>query len=101
MANCERRLLALKYYTNTTLKDKMSTSEHFAKLGMLSINQIAASIKLAEVCKSINIENTQCNYRDKIYQRITSTQKLVGIHNDAAHKSWSKYTTDNKVGKVN
>ena len=41
------------------------------------------------------------SYRDKIYQRITSTQELVGIHNDSAHKSWSKYTTDNKVGKVN
>ena len=35
------------------------------------------------------------------YQCMTSTQELVGIHNDSAHKSWSKYTTDVKVGKVN
>ena len=40
-------------------------------------------------------------YRDEIYQCMTSTQELVGIHNYAAHKSWSKYTYDNKVGKVN
>ena len=31
---------------------------------------------------------------------MTSTQELIGIHNDAACKSWSKYTTDIKVGKV-
>ena len=39
-------------------------------------------------------------YRDKIYQCMTSTQELVGIHNDATRKSWSKYATDIKVGKV-
>ena len=27
---------------------------------------------------------------DKIYQWMKSTQELVGIHNDSAHKSWSK-----------
>ena len=27
--------------------------------------------------------------------------KIVGIHNDSASKSWSKYTTDDKAGKVN
>ena len=32
---------------------------------------------------------------------MTSTQELIGIHNDAARKSWLKYTTDIKVGKVN
>ena len=41
---------------------------------------------------------------------MTSTQELVGIppknwlvgiHNESASKSWSKYTTDDKVGKVN
>ena len=32
---------------------------------------------------------------------MTSTQELVRIHNDAAGKSWSKYATDIKVGKVN
>ena len=28
-------------------------------------------------------------------------QELVGIHNDSASKSWLKYTTDDKVEKVN
>ena len=40
-------------------------------------------------------------YLDKILQCITSTQELIGIHNHTAPKSWSKYTTDIKVGKVN
>ena len=30
-----------------------------------------------------------------------TTQELVGIHNDSASKSLSKYTTDDKVKKVN
>ena len=30
-----------------------------------------------------------------------TNQELVGIHNDSASKSWSKYTTDDKVRKVN
>ena len=36
-----------------------------------------------------------------IYQCMTSIQELIRIHNNSAHKSWSKYTTDDKVGKVN
>ena len=36
-----------------------------------------------------------------MYQCMLSTQELVGIHNNSAHKSWSKHTTDVKVGKVN
>ena len=31
---------------------------------------------------------------------MTSTQELIGMHNDAARKSWSKYTTDIKVEKL-
>ena len=31
---------------------------------------------------------------------MTSTQELIGIHNDSAHKSWWKYTTNDKVGKL-
>ena len=42
-----------------------------------------------------------CLYHDKIYQCMTNTQVLIRIHIDSAHKSWSKYTTYNKVGKVN
>ena len=29
-----------------------------------------------------------------------STQELVGIHNNSAHKSWSEYTTDDKSEKL-
>ena len=39
-------------------------------------------------------------YRDKILQCMMSIQEPIRIHSDAACKSWSKYTTDIKVGKV-
>ena len=32
---------------------------------------------------------------------MTSTQELIGMHNDAARKSWSEYANDIKVGNVN
>ena len=32
-------------------------------------------------------------YREKDIMCMTSTRWLVGIYNDAANKSWSKYTT--------
>ena len=35
----------------------------------------------------------QSKYREKDIMCMTSTQWLVGIYNDAANKSWSKYTT--------
>ena len=51
-------------------------------------------------CLTKNLQSSLENrrYHDKIFQCMTSTQELVGIHNDTAHKSWSKYTTHNKVG---
>ena len=38
-----------------------------------------------------NIMNAM--YRDKDIMCMTSTRWLIGIYNDAANKSWSKYTT--------
>ena len=32
---------------------------------------------------------------------MTSTQEPVGIHNDSAHKSWSKYATNMEIRNVN
>ena len=57
--------------------------------------------KLPSPCFKMLNQVASAMYRDKIYQCMTSTQELVGIHNDSAHKSWSKYTNDAKVRKVN
>ena len=62
---------------------------------------IATQILVSVLTIMLHVTYGWIQYRDKIYQCMMSTQELVGIQNDAAHKSWSKYTTDNKVGKVN
>ena len=47
----------LRLLNNSTLKDRISTEILLAKTEMLSVNQLAASIKLCEVWKSLNIVN--------------------------------------------
>ena len=52
---------------------------------------------------SLNLFNFFINiYRDKIFQCMTSTKELIGIHNDSAHKELVEiYNRRTKVGKVN
>ena len=45
----------LRLLENSSIRDRISTNEHLQKIGLLSVNQLAASIKLAEAWKSINI----------------------------------------------
>ena len=47
----------LRLLNNSTLKDKVSTVKLLENTGMLSVNQLAASIKIAEVWKSLNVED--------------------------------------------
>ena len=47
----------LRLLNNSTIKDRTSTEELLKKTGMLSVNQLAANIKLMEVWKSINIKD--------------------------------------------
>ena len=42
---------------NTTLKDHIPTKSLLEKFNLLSVNQLAASIKLIEAWKSVNIVN--------------------------------------------
>ena len=42
---------------NTTLKDHITTKNLLVKFNLLSVNQLAASIKLVEAWKSIHIPN--------------------------------------------
>ena len=45
----------LRLLENSSIRDRISTNELLQKIGLLSVNQLAASIKLAEAWKSINI----------------------------------------------
>ena len=47
----------LRLLNNVSLKDKVSTINLVKHSGLLSVNQLAASIKLTEVWKSLNIPN--------------------------------------------
>ena len=47
----------LRLLTNTSIKEKNSTSELLEKSEFQSVNQLAANIKLLEAWKSINLRN--------------------------------------------
>ena len=47
----------LRAINNTKVKDKISIKSMLSKFGLLSVNQLAAQIKLTEVWKSIHVEN--------------------------------------------
>ena len=47
----------MRLILNVPYKDRTSTSGLLSKTGLLSVNQLAASIKLCEVLKSENVEN--------------------------------------------
>ena len=50
----QNKLLSL--LDNSTLKDRKSTSDLLKNLNMLSVNQLATSIKLTEAWKTFNIK---------------------------------------------
>ena len=47
----------LRLLNNTSMKDRVSTEDLLKNTGLLSVNQLAASIKLLEVWKSLHIKN--------------------------------------------
>ena len=47
----------MRLLNNTSVKDRTSTEDLLESTEMLSVNQLAASIKLCEVWKSLNIDN--------------------------------------------
>ena len=46
----------LRMLNNTRIKDKVSTASMLEKFDLLSVNQLAASIKLQEVWKSLHVD---------------------------------------------
>ena len=88
------QMLAGQEYTNCFRREQgkyLLITERFANMFIYFL----MSVDSRPLCLML------VGYRDNIYQCMMSTQELVGIHNDSAHKSWSKYATDIKVGKVN
>ena len=51
----------LRMLNKTKVADKVSISSMLNKFGLLSVNQLAAQIKLTEVWKLINVENCPLN----------------------------------------
>ena len=47
----------LRALNGTKIKDRVTTSSMLEKFGLISVNQLAAQIKLTEVWKSKNVEN--------------------------------------------
>ena len=53
----------LRLLDNSTLADRKSTVELLNNANMLSVNQLAASIKMTEAWKSCNIETIQLKWK--------------------------------------
>ena len=78
----------LRAIINTKVKDKISIKSMLSKFGLLSVNQLAAQIKLTEVWKSIHVENyaiTLAPYNEyQILPDITLRPRLNRVFNDSS-----------------
>ena len=78
----------LRAINNTKVKDKISIKSMLSKFGLLSVNQLAAQIKLTEVWKSIHVENyaiTLAPYNEyQILPDITLRPRLNRVFNDSS-----------------
>ena len=56
----------MRMLINASYNDRTSTSVLLKETGLLSVNQLAASIKLCDIWKAVNLDN----YPTKVMQRI-------------------------------
>ena len=61
--------LCLRLLDNSHISERKSKKELLANTGFLSVNQLAASIKLTETWKTINIENYPIKLEPNIIDR--------------------------------
>ena len=66
----------LRLLNNSSLKDRVSTEKLLENTGLLSVNQLAASIKITEVWKSLNVESYPIKLEPNI-SRITGSERIV------------------------
>ena len=77
----------LRVINKTRIKDKISIESMLTKHQLLSVNQLAASIKLQEVWKAINVEGCPISldpYNKKVYMNQDLRTKSNRIFNDSA-----------------
>ena len=84
----------LRALNNTRIKDRISIKSMLEKFGLLSVNQLAAQIKLLEVWKSINVEGNPTKLEpyctDQLSRTHTLRPKSNRIFNDTARLEISK-----------
>ena len=86
----------LRALNNSKIKDKISIASMLKKFKLLSVNQLAASIKLTEVWKSVNIPNYPILLEP--YNQTTTSPNLDlrprpnRIFNDSSRLQISKYS---------
>ena len=78
----------LRALNNTRIKDKVSIKSMLAKFNLLSVNQLAAQIKLLEVWKSINVEGNPTEMEPyhpiRTESNLCLRQKPNRVFNDSA-----------------
>ena len=78
----------LRALNNTRIKDKVSIKSMLAKFNLLSVNQLAAQIKLLEVWKSINVEGNPTEmepyHPNRTESNLSLRQKPNRVFNDSA-----------------
>ena len=81
----------MRLILNVPYNDRTSTSELLLKSGLLSVNQMAASIKLSEVWKSENI----VNYPIKLEQNNPGMIQYERIVRPSTNRKWNQDAKSN------
>ena len=89
----------LRLLANTSINERLHTSDLVEKTGLLSVNQLAASIKILEAWKSLNINNfpihlepnNKCSSNgDRQVRPSTSRLRNQDARTNAARESFSR-----------
>ena len=86
----------LRTVNGSKIKDRISTASLLNKFGLLSVNQLAAQIKLIEVWKSLNVTGHP-NILEPYHKTTTATSaglrpKPARVFNDTSKLSCAKFS---------
>ena len=66
----------IRMVENVSLKDHIKSADMLTKNGLLSVNQLAAQIKITEAWKSLNIENYSVKMENNQLNRQTNDRSV-------------------------
>ena len=66
----------IRMVDNVSLKEHIKSADLLQKYGLLSVNQLAAQIKLLEAWKSVNLENYPIQMENNQLQRNTNGRAI-------------------------